>query len=61
MKQSFVSITVLESSEGNVLTNGQIYTTKAYLGANDSVMNWTEIPIQEVPEEEKENLIAGAG
>ena len=61
MKQSFISIAVLESSEGHVLTNGQIYTTKAYLGANDSVMNWTEIPIQEVPEEEKENLIAGAG
>lgn len=61
MKQSFISIAVLESSEGNVLTNGQIYTTKAYLGANDSVINWTEIPIQEVPEEEREGLIAGAG
>lgn len=56
MKQSFVSITILEPSEGHILTNGQIYTTKAYLGANDSVMNWTEIPIQEVPEEERENI-----
>lgn len=51
MKQEQIQITILESSEGMTLTNGETYSKKVYLGINDSPDNWHEIPDEEVPEE----------
>ena len=51
MKTSPIQIIVLEPEEGYVLTNGETYSTKVYLGVNDSPENWHEIPESEVPEE----------
>lgn len=39
-----VKLIVLEASDGMVLTNGEIYSDKVYLGVNDSPENWHEIP-----------------
>lgn len=44
MKTSEVKIVVLEPDEGNVLTNGETYSDKVYLGKNDSPDNWREVP-----------------
>lgn len=49
MKQEQIEIRVLEPDEGKVLTNGETYSTKVYLGINDSPENWTEIAIEDVP------------
>ena len=54
MKTSPIQIIVLEPEDGYVLTNGEVYSTKVYLGANDSPENWREIPEAEVPKEEEE-------
>lgn len=43
-----VKLIVLEASDGMVLTNGEIYSDKVYLGVNDSPENWHEIPDGEV-------------
>lgn len=51
MKQSPIQIIVLEPEDGYVLTNGETYSTRVYLGVNDSPENWHEIPESEVPEE----------
>lgn len=50
MKQDTIQIIILEPSEGKVLTNGETYSRKVYLGINDSPANWTEIDESEVPE-----------
>lgn len=44
MKTSEVKIVVLEPDEGKVLTNGETYSDKVYLGKNDSPDNWREVP-----------------
>lgn len=57
-------IIVLEPHDGMVLTNAPvgveltneyIYTTQVYLGIYDSVDNWREIPIEDVPPERGED------
>lgn len=50
MKQDTIQIIILEPSEGKVLTNGETYSRKVYLGINDSPDNWAEIDESEVPE-----------
>jgi len=50
MKTSEITIRVLEASEGKILTNGETYSTKVYLGIYDSPDNWEEIPIEDMPE-----------
>ena len=55
-----IQLTVIEPSEGYVLTNKPLsgadeeteytYSLQIYLGINDSVENWREIPIDELPE-----------
>ena len=37
-----------------VLTNGETYSYKVYLGVNDSPENWREVPVAEIPEVEPE-------
>lgn len=49
MKQQPIQIIVLEPEEGKVLTNGETYSYKVYLGINDNPENWHEIPIEDVP------------
>ena len=39
------------ADEGYYLTNSEIYSTYIILGKYDSVDNWHEIPIEEVPED----------
>lgn len=47
---------VLTAEDGMVLTNGEVYSTKVYLGIYDRPSNWQEIPESEAkePEEEEE-------
>ena len=52
MIQNTIQIIVLEASEGKVLTNGEIYSTKVYLGVNDSPENWHEVDSSEAVEQE---------
>lgn len=49
MKQSNINITVLEASEGMILTNGETYSKKVFLGKLDDASNWNEIPENEIP------------
>jgi len=49
MKQEQISIRVLEPDEGKVLTNGETYSYKVYLGIYDDSSNWVEIPVEEIP------------
>lgn len=51
MKTIPIQLITLEPDEGMVLTNGETYSTKVYLGINDSPDNWYEIPESEVPEQ----------
>ena len=51
MIQSTIQLRVLEPSEGMVLTNGETYSYRVYLGTADSPDNWHEIPESEVPQE----------
>ena len=46
-----IEIIVLQADEGNVLTNGETYSNKVYLGIYDSPENWHEISEEEIPEE----------
>jgi hypothetical protein len=39
--------TLLEASEGKILTNGTAYGKVVALGAGDKAENWYEIPIEE--------------
>ena len=54
MIQETIELRVLTASEGMVLTNGETYSTKVYLGIYDSPENWREIPEDEVPDEVNE-------
>lgn len=49
MKKQPIQIIVLEPDEGMVLTNGETYSYRVYLGINDSPDNWWEIPESEMP------------
>ncbi len=49
MKNISIQLTRLEADEGNVLTNGETYSTVVYLGIHDSPDNWREIPESEIP------------
>ena len=40
---------VITADNGMALTNGETYSTRVYLGINDSPDNWREIPESEVP------------
>ena len=51
MKSVPIQITVLEPDDGMVLTNGETYSRKVYLGVNDDPSNWHEVPETEVPED----------
>lgn len=46
----------IESDEGYILTNGDIYSTEIYLGINDSPENWQQILESEIPNKEGEEL-----
>lgn len=50
-----IEIIVLQADEGKVLTNGETYSNKVYLGIYDSPENWHEISEEEIPEEEINN------
>ena len=54
MKQNPIEIIVLEPEEGMILTNGEVYSEKVYLGTNDSPKNWREVPASEKPEDHLE-------
>lgn len=53
MKKQPIQIIVLEPDEGMVLTNGETYSYRVYLGVNDSPDNWWEIPESEMPAPEE--------
>lgn len=42
---------VIVPDSGMVLTNGEIYSHKVYLGIHDSPENWQEIPEEDEPDE----------
>ena len=44
MTESAIEIRVLEPDEGMILTNGETYSKRVYLGVNDTHENWHEIP-----------------
>ena len=49
-----IQLIKLTASDGMMLTNGKTYGREVYLGVNDSVDNWHEIPAEDVPAEEEE-------
>lgn len=53
MKKGIIELRILEPEEGYVLTNGEVYSTKVFLGINDDAENWREIPEDEVPDEQQ--------
>ena len=59
MRTDEIKLTVLEPDDGMVLTNGETYSTRVYLGVGDSALNWREVPeevmrdgIEVIPESE---------
>lgn len=52
MKTEQINIITLEPEKGKILTNGETYSYKVYLGVNDSPDNWWEISEEDVPQEE---------
>ena len=56
MTQNTIQLITLQADEGKVLTNGETYSTKVYLGIYDNPENWHEIPISEIPPEAQENI-----
>ena len=54
MKNSEISIRVIQPEDGYTLTNGETYSKKVYLGINDNPENWYEIPDEQVPEQSRE-------
>ena len=46
-------MTILEPDEGCLLTNGEIYSDKVFLGINSSPSEWYDINIEEVPPDER--------
>ena len=57
MKKQPIQIIVLEPDEGMVLTNGETYSYRVYLGINDSPDNWWEIHESEIPTPEPEEVV----
>ena len=53
MKTQPIQLIALEADEGYVLTNGETWSRKVYLGVNDSPENWREVPESEIPNEEE--------
>ena len=51
VKNSEISIRVIQPEDGYTLTNGETYSKKIYLGINDNPENWYEIPDEQIPEE----------
>ena len=59
MKTNLISITVIEPTDGMVLTNAPVgadltneeytFSRQVYLGINDDIANWREIPITDIP------------
>lgn len=47
MEVKEITQTVLEASEGHILTNGCAYGYTVALGATDNVGNWHEITIED--------------
>ena len=45
-------ITIITPSEGMYLTNGTTYSSRVYLGANDSAANWSEV--DSIPTEDED-------
>lgn len=56
MKTQPIQLIVLEPDDGMVLTNGDTYSAKVYLGINDSIENWWEIPESEIPTPELQEV-----
>lgn len=56
MRSKPIQIIVLEADEGMVLTNGEVYSTMVYLGVADSPENWREVPENEVPSKDPEEV-----
>ena len=50
MEMTTIELRKITSSEGMVLTNGEIYSKEVYLGCNDSPDNWYEITEEEYNE-----------
>lgn len=44
---------ILEPDEGCLLTDGDIYSDRVYLGINSSPDEWRDIKIEEVPQSEQ--------
>lgn len=53
VKTQPIQLIVLEPDDGMVLTNGETYSYKVYLGVNDSPDNWHEVPETDIPEPEE--------
>ena len=51
---NYLNPRMIIADEGKVLTNGEIYSPVVYLGADESVDNWSEVDLAEVPESEAE-------
>jgi len=41
----------LTTEKNKYLTNGETYASVVYLGIYDSLSNWHEVPIEEVPQD----------
>lgn len=50
MKTDTISIIVIEAEEGKVLTNGETFSKKVYLGKLDTPDNWYEINETDLPD-----------
>lgn len=50
MKMNEIRLVVLEPEDGMVLTNGETYSTKVYLGVGDSAENWQEVSEKNIQE-----------
>lgn len=44
---------ILEPDKGYLLTNGEVYSDKVFLGINSQPSEWWDINIEEVPEDER--------
>lgn len=56
MKQTDITVVILEPSEGYVLTNQDetVFSSKLYLGASDSPYNYHEVTQEYAEEKQKE-------
>ena len=53
MKTENITLVKLTASDGMVLTDGTSYGKEVYLGVNDTVDRWSEIPESEVPNQDE--------